>query len=213
MSDSPDQTEWTSVKPDVIAGVARIPHDAIEAFIREAEAHLDNTEESATSRMLEDAVMNLRQLLAEHAEVRRETADRASLARALNDLESAKARVERDAEARARELREKIVIDLLPVLDNLDRTIVAAQSSGEAFGLIEGVRLTHNQFLGVFIRFGIERIESKHQPFDPKLHDAISVVTVGTEGWHNKVLDQIEPGYRYGDKLIRPAKVVVGRHE
>jgi molecular chaperone GrpE len=189
-------------------------HDAIAAFIREAEAHLDDgRREAATSRVLEDAAVDVRKLFAEQVEARRE-ADRASLARALNDLESAKARVERDAKARASELREKIVLDLLPVLDNLDRTIAAAaQSGGEVFGLIEGVRLTLDQFLGILMRFGIERIESKHLPFDPKLHDAISVVTVGTEGWHNKVLDQIEPGYRYGDKLIRPAKVVVGRHE
>jgi molecular chaperone GrpE len=197
MSDPSDRIdEAGSAKPDAVAGVIRILHDAIAAFIREAEAHLDDgRREAATSRVLDEA-------------------ERASLARALNDLESAKARVERDAKARASELREKIVLDLLPVLDNLDRTIAAAaQSGGEVFGLIEGVRLTLDQFLGILMRFGIERIESKHLPFDPKLHDAISVVTVGTEGWHNKVLDQIEPGYRYGDKLIRPAKVVVGRHE
>ena len=139
-------------------------------------------------------------------------ADRASLARALRDLEAAKARVERDAQASAQELREKLVLDLVPVLDNLDRTIAAAHQSGDSPAVVEGVRLVRNQFLGVLLRFGIQRLEAKHQRFDPKLHEAISMVPVSHPSAHNVVVDQIEPGYMFGDKLLRPAKVVVGRH-
>ena len=138
--------------------------------------------------------------------------DRASLTRALRDLEAAKARVERDAEANAQSLREKLVLELVPVLDNLDRTIAAAHQSGDAQAVVEGVRLVRNQFLGVLVRFGIERLEVKHQRFDPKLHEAISMVPVTHPSAHGVVIDQLEPGYRYGDKLLRPAKVIVGRY-
>jgi molecular chaperone GrpE (heat shock protein) len=140
------------------------------------------------------------------AEPRANVVDHASLTRALRDLEAAKARVERDARASAQELREKLVLDLVPVLDNLDRTIAAAPA------VIEGVRLVRNQFLGVLLRFGIQRLEAKHQRFDPKLHEAISMVPVTHPSAHNVIVDQIEPGYMFGDKLLRPAKVVVGRH-
>jgi molecular chaperone GrpE len=137
--------------------------------------------------------------------------DRASLHRALRDLEAAKARVQRDAEASAQEMREKLVLDLVPVLDNLDRTIAAAVDHGETSAIIEGVRMVRNQFMGVLTRYGVERVEAKHQQFDPKLHDAISMVPVSHPSAHGVVVDQIEPGYRFGDRLLRPAKVVVGR--
>ena len=138
--------------------------------------------------------------------------ERASLARALRDLESAKARVERDAQASAQELREKLVLDLVPVLDNLDRTIAAAHQSGDSPSVVEGVRLVRNQFLGVLLRFGVQRLDTKHQRFDPKLHEAISMVPVSHPSAHNVVVDQLEPGYMFGDKMLRPAKVIVGRY-
>jgi len=146
------------------------------------------------------------------SDARADEPDRGSLARALRDLEAAKARVERGAAASAQEMREKLVLDLLPVLDNLDRTINAAAHSGDAPAVIEGVRLVRNQFLGVLVRFGVERVDCKHQRFDPRLHEAISIVPVSHPSAHNVVVDQLEPGYRFGDKLLRPAKVIVGRH-
>ncbi|HSD90748.1 MAG TPA: nucleotide exchange factor GrpE [Kofleriaceae bacterium] len=139
--------------------------------------------------------------------------DRASLARALRDLEAAKARVERDAQASAQELREKLVLELVPVLDNLDRTIRAAVANHDSPAVVEGVRLVRNQFMGVLARYGVERVEAKHQRFDPRLHEAISMVPVSHPSAHNVVVDQLEPGYRYGEKLLRPAKVIVGRHQ
>ena len=135
----------------------------------------------------------------------------ASLSRALRDLEAAKARVERDARASAQELREKLVLELVPVLDNLDRTIKAAEQAGDAPSVVDGVRLVRDQFMNVLTRLGVERVEAKHRKFDPKVHDAISVVPVNQPGFHD-VVDQIEPGYRFDTRLLRPARVVVGRY-
>lgn len=138
--------------------------------------------------------------------------DRASLSRALRDLEAAKARVERDARASAQELREKLVLDLVPVLDNLDRTIRAAEQAGDAPSVVDGVRMVRDQFMNVLTRMGVERLETKHRKFDPRMHDAISVVPVNQPAYHDVVIDQIEPGYRFDTRLLRPAKVVVGRY-
>jgi molecular chaperone GrpE (heat shock protein) len=138
---------------------------------------------------------------------------RPDLGRALRELEAAKARVERDAGRAAQEMRESLVGELLPVLDNLDRTIRAAEQAGDAPTVIEGVRLVRSQLMTVLARYGVERIDARHQPFDPAMHDAISTVAVSHPAAHNVVVDQVEPGYRFGDRLLRPAKVVVGRHQ
>lgn len=145
------------------------------------------------------------------ADVREIEPDRASMTKALRDLEAAKARVERDAQRAADELRGKLVLDLLPVLDNLDRTIAAAVAHGDAPAVVDGVRLIRSQMEQLLVRYGVERIDSKHQPFDPNMHEALSVVPVSHPSAHGVVVDQIEPGYRFGDRLLRPAKVVVGR--
>lgn len=138
--------------------------------------------------------------------------DHATMTRALRELEAAKARVERDAARAAQELREKLVSELLPVLDNLDRTIHAAEQSGDAPSVVEGVVLVRQQFASVLERYGVERIDARHQPFDPSQHEAVGTVPVSHPAAHNVVIDQVEPGYRFGERLLRPAKVLVGRH-
>jgi len=138
--------------------------------------------------------------------------DHATMTRALRELEAAKARVERDAARAAQELREKLVSELLPVLDNLDRTLHAAKQSGDAPSVIEGVVLVRQQFANVLERYGVSRIDARHRPFDPSQHEAVGMVPVSHPAAHNVVMDEIEPGYRFGDRLLRPAKVLVGRH-
>lgn len=138
--------------------------------------------------------------------------DIARLRHALDDLEAAKARVERDAQRAADELRENLVVELLPVLDNLDRTIHAAEAGRVPHAMVQGVRQVRSQFAGVLAKYGVERIDAKHQRFDPRIHDAISTVAVSHPSAHDVVVDQLEAGYRFGDRLLRAAKVIVGRH-
>jgi molecular chaperone GrpE len=139
-------------------------------------------------------------------------ADRAALTRALRDLESAKARVERDAKAAADDARKKLVTQILPVLDNLERTMKAADDSGDAPAVAEGVGLVHKQLVGVLKGFGVDRIDASNARFDPKLHEALSTVPVIDPLANGLVLDQIEPGYRFGEQLLRPAKVIVAKY-
>lgn len=138
--------------------------------------------------------------------------DHGTLQRALRELEAAKARVERDAKREADELRGKLVAELLPVLDNLDRTIAAAERSGESDAITQGVRQVRSQFANVLRGYGVERIDARHEPFDPRVHDAVGTVPVSHPSAHDVVIDQVEAGYRFGNRLLRPAKVVVGRH-
>lgn len=137
--------------------------------------------------------------------------DRSTMVQALRDLEAAKGRVERDARRVLEETREQLVAKLLPILDDLDRTIRAAGESGDAPAVLQGVRLVRSQLEGVLRGYGAERVDAKDQVFDPARHEAVSVVPVSDPRGHGRVLDQLEAGYRFGDRLLRPAKVVVGR--
>jgi len=137
--------------------------------------------------------------------------DRATMTRALRELEAAQARVERDARRVHDETRTRLVSELLPVLDNLDRTIRAAAGSRDCRALVEGVHLVRAQLESVLRGYGVERIDAAGARFDPSVHDAIHVAPVGDPARDATVVEQLEPGYRFGDRLLRPAKVVVGR--
>lgn len=139
--------------------------------------------------------------------------DRASMAHALRDLEAAKTRVERDAKRVQDEMREALVHQLLPVLDNLDRTIRAASDHGDAPSVVEGVYLVRSQLEGVLRGYGAERITATGQAFDPKKHEAISMLPVNDPRLNGRVIDQVEAGWSFGERLLRPAKVVVGRYQ
>lgn len=137
--------------------------------------------------------------------------DRAALARALRDLESAKGRVERDAQLAKQEMQRDLVLKILPVLDNLDRTIKAAETSRDAPSVVEGVSLVRGQLETVLRGYGVERIDAVNERFDPRIHEAISTLPVVDPVVNGLVLDQVEPGYRFGETLLRPARVVVAK--
>ncbi len=141
--------------------------------------------------------------------VRLPDADREALARAVNNLEASEARVRRNAERVYDEARGKLVLELLPVLDNLDRTIAAVRGH-EANPLVEGITMVRGQLEGVLLRYGVERIEATAQKFDPALHEAVTALPVTDLARVGMVIEQFEPGYRFGAKLLRPARVAVG---
>lgn len=137
--------------------------------------------------------------------------DRLAAVRALRNLEATEARLERNARREAEETRGKLVQELLPVLDNLDRTIRAAQGGRNDPALLEGVRMVRHQLEGVLRGYGVERIEAIGQRFDPAVHEAIGMIAVDDPQRHGAVVHQAEPGYRMSGRLLRPARVSVGK--
>jgi molecular chaperone GrpE len=137
--------------------------------------------------------------------------DRQAAVRALRNLEATEARLERNARREAEETRAKLVQELLPVLDNLDRTIRAAQGGRSDPALLEGVRMVRQQLEGVLRGYGVERIEALGQRFDPAVHDAIGMIAVEDPQRQGAVVHQAEPGYRMSGRLLRPARVSVGK--
>ena len=129
------------------------------------------------------------------------------------DFDNFRKRTRRDSEQQAAAEKESFIQDLLPILDNLERAL-ACEESTSSEQLHEGVEMTLKQLGGLLHRHGIEAVEALGKPFDPHRHEAVAV---GHDpGQPDQiVLEVIQRGYCRGDKVFRPAKVIVndpGRH-
>ena len=110
--------------------------------------------------------------------------------------------------------RREILADLLDVVDNLDRALDAARSNtapDRIDTLLQGVELVRRQFLAKLEGFGVTRIESEGQKFDPALHDAVSAVPAATPDQDGTIVGVVRHGYRIGDDVLRPAAVAVAQ--
>jgi molecular chaperone GrpE len=148
----------------------------------------------------------------EHADASPEN-DRASALRALRSLEATQERVAKNAKRETEEAKGKLVMELLPVLDNLDRTIQASREHRGDPAVLEGVRMVRAQLEGVLLRYGVEKIDATGKRFDPSLHEAVGLQPVTDARANGMVAQQYEPGYAFNGKLLRPAKVMVAKYQ
>ena len=130
--------------------------------------------------------------------------------RAAADLENLRKRQKREAEDAKFETKAKVLKEMLPVVDNLERAVEhAAAGSEEKNPIVEGVQLVLRQFTTAFERLDVTAIDAMGQPFDPNLHEAISQqesdLPPGT------VVQVLQRGYKSGDRLLRPSLVVVAK--
>lgn len=121
-------------------------------------------------------------------------------------------RLNRTAEERVRSEKADFIASLLPLGDNLQRAILAAEMGGSLDSLLDGVRGTLNSFEGALLAAGVEPIESVGTPFNPELHEAVDTTEVEPER-DGLVTAEYSRGYKVGDRLLRPARVQVGRAE
>lgn len=104
-----------------------------------------------------------------------------------------------------------VIQELLPVLDDMDRAEAMSQNSNDPQALREGFELVLNKLRNTLNRMGLSRMEAHNTPFDADLHEAITEIPAASPEQQGAVMDVIEPGYYLNDKLIRHAKVVVGK--
>ena len=123
------------------------------------------------------------------------------------DFENFRKRVARDA-AQAQERGViKLAGELLPALDNLDRALAAASQDDP---LLEGVRLVHSELSAALARAGVESFSPLGERFDPALHEAMATAKQPDDGAESGTIVEVyQPGYRLGQTIIRPARVVV----
>jgi molecular chaperone GrpE len=133
------------------------------------------------------------------------------LLRALAEMTNVQKRRRQETETALRYASESLVRDLLPVLDDLDRAL-ASSTGGPGdldSALRAGVTLVRDRLVHVLRQEGLSPIASKGTPFDPTLHDAIAVAVAPPGVAPGTVLEEASPGYRFQERVLRHAKVVV----
>jgi molecular chaperone GrpE len=129
--------------------------------------------------------------------------------RAAADLENLRKRQKREIEDAKLESKGRVLKEMLPVVDNLERAIEHATAQAGTNPIVEGVQLVLRQFLTAFERLEVTPIEAGGQPFDPNLHEAISQQE--SDAPPGTVVQVLQRGYKSGDRLLRPALVVVAK--
>jgi molecular chaperone GrpE len=130
--------------------------------------------------------------------------------RARAEFENYQKRNQREREQERQFMVGQFVLDILPVLDNIERATAAAMQAGEKGPLVQGVGLVQQQFLDLLKRYDVTRIQAEGKPFDASLHHAL-VHQPAADKPPNTVIQVVEPGYLHKDRVLRTAKVVVAQ--
>ncbi len=127
--------------------------------------------------------------------------------RSAADFQNLKRRMEQERGEVARLANASLVINLLPLMDDLERALRNVDTKLAGLTWIDGIWLIYRKFAAVLENAGVKEIPADGQPFDPQVHEAISEAP-GEEG---KVVSVVQKGYQLGDRVVRPAMVIVGK--
>ena len=177
---------------------------AEEDTVQEAPAQEDVTEEVSQEEILQNRVAELETANAQLKD---------QMLRRQAELENYRKRLIRDKEEAVQYANESLIRDLLGFLDNMERALAAGKNGGDVNGLVEGFEMTQNQLLSTLDKnWGLKAIESVGQEFDPALHEAC-MMAVDESLDKETVLEEFQKGYTLHGRVIRPAKVKIGKPE
>jgi len=150
----------------------------------------------------------LEQRIVELEAKQKETYDR--YLRSVAELDNFRKRTRKEIEDARIDAQSRVLREMLPVLDNLERAQAAAGEGGDAHGVVEGVRLVLRQFAQALERCGVTQVSAQGSAFDPTQHEAVSQQETD-QAPPGTVVGVLQSGYRIGDRLLRPALVVVAK--
>lgn len=127
--------------------------------------------------------------------------------RTAADFQNYKRRTDEDKQKNAMYANIALVMNLLPAVDDLDRAVSSIDQNTEGFQWVEGIRQILRKFQGALEASGVKEVPAEGQDFDPNVHEAVAQ----GEGEHGKVVKVLQRGYTMGDRVIRPAMVIVGQ--
>ncbi len=184
------------------------PNEEIEAT--ESQAVDASAEEQVQAE--DAAAVRIAELEAELAKAQDTIAgQKDSVVRAAAEVENVRRRTAQDVEKAHKFALEKFANELLPVIDSLERALEVSNSDDEAIKpMLEGVELTLKSMLAAVSKFGIEQVNPVGEPFNPELHQAISMLP-SEEFAANNVISVMQKGYALNGRLLRPAMVIVSR--
>lgn len=126
------------------------------------------------------------------------------------ETDETRQRLNRSATDRAATEKATFIADFLPVLDDLTRAIEAIESGASRESMLEGIRRIAARVQSSLTNAGVEPIDSIGEPFDPELHEAVDTAAADPD-MDGRVISEYSRGFRMGDRLLRPARVQVGR--
>ncbi len=132
------------------------------------------------------------------------------LLRTLADFDNFRKRTRKEISDAERMAREDLLRELLPVFDNLERASQHARGSADVQSLSDGIEIVMRQFIDTLGKLNVERVATVGQPFDPNLHEAVQQIETADVP-AGAIAQELLAGYRLGDRLIRPAMVVVAK--
>ncbi len=154
---------------------------------------------------IQDLEKEIEQLKAEKAELN----DR--FLRLFSEFDNYKKRVSKEKLDLISTASEKVLVSLLPVIDDFERAIAANEKVDDVDSIKEGFNLIYNKLVQMMKRFDVEEIQAKGEDFNTDFHEAVTHFPAQKEEDKGKVIDVTEKGYKLKDKVIRYAKVVVGQ--
>ena len=171
---------------------------------RESEEPTNEVEQELTE--IED-METLKQALAE--EKQKAESYLSNWQRAQADFVNYKRRTEQEKEEIGQFTKATLALNLLPVLDDLERAFASIPSRLASHNWVDGIRLIERKLRTNLEAQGLSPIEAVGEPFDPHLHEAVRQ----EKGEEGMVIEEVEKGYKFQDRVIRPSKVVVGNGE
>ena len=126
------------------------------------------------------------------------------------ETDETRQRLNRSADERAAAEKARFIASLLPMFDDLDRAIQATTDDASRNAILEGLQRIANSFQNALTNAGVEYVPAMGETFDPELHEAVDTVEAAPE-MDGKVVGEYGRGFRIGDRLLRPARVQVGR--
>ena len=202
---SDDVTDGATEPTAEAETLERAPRSAVEWLETEptgAELGLDLPTDPEESQRI---------LLRELAEARQESGELLeTLQRIAADFDNFRRRVQRDQAENVERASQRVVESLLPTLDSFDAALAYEPATPSEEKLLDGMRSTHTQLLETLARVGFEPIAATAEPFDPKVHEAVSGPTVEGDGDDLVVSAELRRGYTMHGRVIRPSLVAVG---
>jgi molecular chaperone GrpE len=183
------------------------PTSTSESQLEDSLSETDLSQPEQTSESPSDGEQGTEQTAQEELQIFQD-----KYVRLAAEFENYKRRAQRDQSDAIRYANESLLKNLLSTIDNLERAIQSGKDAGATGALLEGVELTHKQFLETVGKLGVRQISSTGNVFDPTMHQAVAQVESDTTE-PNTVIEEFQKGYFLHDRILRPAMVTVAKEK
>lgn len=186
-------------------------HDKPQPEVDEAEVmdilDTEGAETEGEAEEMAESVDLQEQLEAARAEIEKEKKEYLFL---MADFDNYRKRVTREKAEILKNGGEKVLLGLLPIIDDFERGLAATANDTDGAAVREGMQLIYNKLIKYLESNGVKAMESTGAPFDADLHEAIAKIPAPSEELKGKIVDTTQKGYMINDKVLRHAKVAVG---